>query len=225
MGTSVQTGRTATQDHPLIAALVAWLRANRQKALYIAAIVVIGVGLFLWNGLSGRQTEQEAGRRLGQARLAFESKNYPLAASELAQVTENFSGTRAAQQAVLLLAQTRLLQGQSQQAIDVLKRSAPDAGRDFRAQAYGLLGAAYENAAHPKEAAEAYRSAADAAQFPFLKAQFLSDAGRAWTAAGDTVQALEAYRAITSLPESTSTVIEARVRIGELTRGAAGTVK
>ncbi len=225
MGTSVQTGRSATQDHPLIAAVVAWLRANRQKALYIAGIVVIGAGLLLWNGLSGRQTEQEAGRRLGQARLAFESKNYPLAASELAQVTENFSGTRAAQQAVLLLAQTRLLQGQSQQAIDVLKRFAPDAGRDFRAQAYGLLGAAYENAAHPKEAAEAYRSAVDAAQFPFLKAQFLSDAGRAWTAAGDTVKALEAYRAITSLPESTSTVIEARVRIGELTRGAAGTVK
>src|SRR3989442_7103512 len=127
MGTSVRTGRTATQDRRLIAALVAWLRANRQKALYIAGIVVIGAGLLLWNGLSGRQTEQEAGRRLGQARLAFESKNYPLAASELAQVTENFSGTRAAQQAVLVLGQTPLLQGPSQQAIDRRKRFAPDA--------------------------------------------------------------------------------------------------
>src|SRR2546427_2611859 len=38
----------------------------------------------------------------------FRSRNYPLAASELSQVVENYSGTRTAAQANLLLAEVRL---------------------------------------------------------------------------------------------------------------------
>ena len=60
-----------------------------------------------------------------QARLAFEQENDPLAASEFARIRENYSGSRAAEQATLLLAQTRLLQGQAQQALDA---PATDAG-------------------------------------------------------------------------------------------------
>jgi tetratricopeptide (TPR) repeat protein len=161
-----------------------------------------------------------ASERLGQARLAFESRNYPLAGSELSQIVENYSGTRAAQEAELLLAEVRLSQGQGQQAIDLLKRFAPSAGSQFRAQAYGLLGAGYENAGQFREAAETYEVAARHAEHAFLKAQYLSDAGRAWVTAGDTTRALAAYRTITSKIDSTASVVEAEVRIGELTRGA-----
>src|SRR6266567_2766256 len=80
----------------------------------------------------------------------------------------------------------RLLQGQSQQAVEVLRDFAPSAGAAFRAQAYGLLGAAYENLGKPREAAAAYQTGAERARMGFLKAQMLSDAGRAWVAAGDT---------------------------------------
>src|SRR5438046_9878427 len=104
----------------------------------------------------------------------------------------------------------------------MLKPFAPSADRVYGAQAYGLWGAAYENVAHPKEAAEAYQRAADAARFPFLRAQFLSDAGRAWVAAGDTVRALAAYRAVTEGADSSGAAIEAKRGIGEQTRGAAG---
>ena len=55
---------------------------------------------------------------------------------------------------------------------------------------------------------------------PFLRAQFLSDAGRSWVAAGDTAKALAAYREIVTKLDSAGTVVEAKVRIGELTRGA-----
>ena len=137
------------------------------------------------------------------------------------RLLKTYAGTRAAQQGALELAHVRLLQGQSQQAIEVLKKVAPGMARPFRAHALGLLGAAYENAAHPKEAAEAYEQAADAAEFPFLRAQFLSDAGRVWVVAGDTAKALEAYRTIATKLDSTSVATEAKVRIGELTRGAA----
>src|SRR2546422_786653 len=62
--------------------------------------------------------------------------------------------------------------------------------------------------------------AADAAPYPFLRAQFLSDAGRAWLAAGDTAKAIAAYQTIAQQLDSTSAAVEAKVRIGELTKGA-----
>jgi len=222
MGTSAQTAAArAAEENPLLVAVGRWIGANRQKALAIGGVLVIVIVLLAWNTLSARQTEQAAGVRLNAARLAFESKNYPLAASELSQVVENYSGTRAAQEANILLAQSRLLQGQSQQAIELLKRFASRADPAFRAQAHGLLGAAYDNVGHAKEAAEAYQQAADAAQLPFLKAQFLTEAGRAWVAAGDTARAVQAYRAVVAQTDSAAMMVagEAKVRLGELTKG------
>jgi|SRR5438128_1539955 len=217
---SVGTARPTVDDSDALMRAIAWIKAHRQASLWVAAIVVVGGGLVWWNALSTRQSEQNAGRALVAARLAFESRNFPVASGELSRIVENFSGTHAAQEANLLLAQVRLAQGQHQTAIELLRRFAPGASRDFRAQAYGLLGAAYENVAHPKEAAEAYQQGAEAARMPFLKAQFLSDAGRAWTAAADTAKAVAAYQEIVTKLDSTNTVVEARVRLGELTRGA-----
>jgi TolA-binding protein len=182
-------------------------------------ILVVAAGLFWWNQLSTRQSERFASQALGSARLGFESKNYALAASELSRIIANYPGTGAAAEATLLLAQVRLAQGQSQSAIEVLRKFAPEAGRDYQAQAYGLLGAAYENVGHPKDAAEAYEAAARSARMSFLKAQYLSDAGRAWLAAGDTAKALGAYQTIVTKYDSSSTALEAKVRIGEITKG------
>lgn len=180
----------------------------------------MAAGLFWWNLLSTRRSEAVARDQLLQARAAFEAKNYALAASELSRITENYSGTRAAEEGTLLLAQVRLLQGQAQQAILVLRDFAPGANKDHRAQAFGLLGAAYENISRPKEAAEAFQAAVQAARMDFLKAGFLSDAGRAFMAAGDTASALKAYRRIVKDFDKTGAIGEARVRIGELTKGA-----
>ena len=185
----------------------------------IAAVLVVGGGLAWWNMISRRRTEDIASERLSQARLAFESRNYPLAGSELSQVVENYSGTRAAEEAQLLLAEVRMAQGQNQQAIEQLNRFAPKAGPHFRAQAYGLLGVAHENAGQLKEAAEAYETAVPYAEYAFLKAQYLSDAGRSWVALGDTAKAIVAYRTIVSKMDSTVTMGEALVRLGELTKG------
>jgi len=225
MATSVEPGGRAAatlppHESPALTWLVNWVRSHPQTSGVMAAVLIAGGGLGWWSMISKRRTEAVASERLGQARLAFESRNYPLAGSELSQVVENYSGTRAAGEAELLLAQVRMSQGQGQQAIDLLKRFAPSASSEFRAQAYGLLGAAYENAGRPKDAATAYEDAAAQARFTFLKAQGLSDAGRAWVSAGDTAKALAAYRTIVEKMDSTATVAEARVRIGELTRGA-----
>lgn len=225
MATSAQAPRRAVaspppDDSPALTWLVTWIKGHPQITSGIAVALVVGGGLFWWNAISRSRTEAIAGERLSQARLAFESRNYPLAGSELSQVVENYSGTRAAQEAQLLLSEVRMAQGQGQQAIDLLTRFAPSAGPHFRAQAYGLLGVAYENAGQFKEAAEAYETAVVYAEYAFLKAQYLSDAGRSWTAQGDTAKAVAAYRTITSKMDSTATVGEAEVRLGELTKGA-----
>jgi tetratricopeptide (TPR) repeat protein len=223
MATPAQVARRAAppprDDAPALTWLMTWIKGHQQIAAAIVVVLIVGGGLLWWNAISRNRTEAMASERLSQARLAFESRNYPLAGSELSQIVENYSGTRAAQEAELLLAVVRISQGQGEQAIDLLKRFAPNAGAQFRAQAYGLLGAGYENGRQFKDAAEAYELAAHHALYAFLKAQYLSDAGRAWTTAGDTAKALRAYRTITSQKDSTVSVAEAEVRIGELTKG------
>src|SRR5260370_22012190 len=153
MATSVGTARPAVQDNDALARVIAWIKAHRQFSMWVAVVLVVGGGLLSWNALSTKQSEQNAGRALSSARLAFESRNFPLASSELSRIIANYSGTHAAQEANLLLAQVRLAQGQNRSAIELLRRFAPDAGREFRAHAYGLLGAALETWAHPKRTA------------------------------------------------------------------------
>jgi tetratricopeptide (TPR) repeat protein len=184
-------------------------------------ILVLGAGLFVWTMSTRRRTEEIASRDLQGARFAFENQNYPLAASELSKVIANYSGTSAAAEARILLANTRLLEKQPQQAVTVLKDFASGAPSAYRAQAYGLLGAAYEDLGQPRAAGEAYENASATARLDFLKAQMLSDAGRAWTNAGDTTKAVAAYRRILKEFAKEGIAGEAKVRLGELTKGTA----
>ena len=209
-----------TQVEPFLERVVAWTRTHRQATSWISTIVIVGAVLFVWTASSTRRSEAIAGRQLQGARYAFDNNNLPLAASELARIIENYSGTSAAAEGRLLLAQVRLTQGQAQQAVELMKDWAPSAGAGFRAQAYGLLGAAYENLGKAREAAEAYQNGAERARMSFLKAQMLSDAGRAWAAAGDTTKAIAAYRRIVDDMPKEPAVTEATVRLGELTKGA-----
>ena len=199
--------------------LLGWARGHRNVVTYGAAGLAVAAALLGWNLFASRRSEAAAGEQLQQARAAFEQRNLPLAASEFARIRENYSGTRAAEEATLLLGQARLLQGQPQQAIDVLTGFAGSASDAYRAQAYGLLGAAYENVARAADAGAAYQRAADATDLPSFAAQFLSDAGRAWVVAGDTAKAVAAYQRIVRDLSETGSVNEATVRLGELTKG------
>ena len=219
MTTSVRAGASAPAPaarEERAEAILAWLQRHRKPVGWVAVLAVVGGGLFGWKLLSTRQGERVASQQLNSARFALESKNYALAASELSRISANYSGTRSANEASILLAQVRLAQGQSQQAIEVLKDYAAGAPSEYRAQAYGLLGAAYENIGRPKEAADAYQQAASAAPLPFLRGQFLSDAGRTWLAAGDTARAKAAYLEIVAKLDSSSAAFEAKERLGEL---------
>lgn len=221
MATQTATpARRVTEVEPFIERARTWIAAHRRIVTWIVAALAVGVVLLVWTLSSNRRSEGIASRQLQGARYAFESQNLPLAASELSRIIENYSGTRAAQESRLLLGQVRLQQGQPQQAVESLRDFAPRASEAYAAQAYGLLGASYENLGRSREAAEAYETGADEARLDFLKAQMLIDAGRAWAAAGDTTRAVGAYRRIVDQLSKTASVTEAKVRLGELTEGA-----
>src|SRR5467141_3874634 len=162
-GTAGQ-GPVKPQRPPFSDRALAWIKAHRQLTSWVGTIVAIGAVLLVWQLSTKRRSEDIASRELQSARFAFENQNLPLAASELARVVENYSGTNAAEEGRLLLANVRLLQGQPQQAVQVLQDYAPAAAKAFRAQAYGLLGAAYENMGRPREAGEAYEKGSAAAR-------------------------------------------------------------
>jgi tetratricopeptide (TPR) repeat protein len=209
-----------TSGRPFSERALDWIKAHRQLSLWVGTALVVAAVLFVWTLSTQRRSEEIASRELQGARFAFENQNLPLAASELARVVENYANTNAAEEGRLLLANVRMLQGQPQQAIDVLQDFAPRAGRAFRWQAFGLLGGAYETTGKLREAAEAYENASEAGRLDFQKAQMLSEAGRAWTAAGDTTRAIAAYKRIVDDFPKEGMVTEAKVRLGELRRAS-----
>lgn len=192
------------------------------KNLRLAGGIALGAVLLIaWFVIvSGRRKAEFANRALEQARSAAESGNLPLAASELQKVVTTYSGTDAAQEAVITLNQVRLLNGQQELAAVSLQdfiKSKPD--KKYLTPGYALLGRALENANRPDEAAQAFRSASDNADVDYLRAEYLNDAGRAYAAAGKKDEAIAAYRKIIQdFPESNSKV-EAQVRLAELTQG------
>src|SRR6059036_979309 len=95
MATTVTTaGRPVVGESNALTWLGNWIRSHKQAAAYLAVALGVGLALFAWNFLSAKTAERSAGRQIAQGRLALDSKNYPLAASVLSQVVENFSGDR-----------------------------------------------------------------------------------------------------------------------------------
>jgi tetratricopeptide (TPR) repeat protein len=198
----------------------AWLLNPRLLGGLALAVAVIGGGIWFVNS-SAKRKEAFAARELEQARVAAESGNLPLAASELQKITETYRGTRAGTEAVLALNQVRLINNQAELAVVNLREFIAKGGdRNYLAPAQGLLGAALENTRKPAEAAEAYRAAAAAAEVDYLKAQYLLDAGRALETAAKPDEAIKTYREVLEKYGKTALKTEAEVRLAELSKGA-----
>lgn len=201
--------------------LGAWLQKPENRWLAGGGALVV-VALLVWFvTMSGKRKEEFASRALDEARSAAESGNLPLAASEFQKVITTYSGTSAAQEAVINLNQVRLINGQQElAAVNLQDFIKSNPAPQFKGPAYGLLGRAYENSKRPGEAAGAYEKASAEAQFDYLKADLLLDAARAWTNAGQKDKAIAAYRKVIKDYSETVSKVEAQVRLAELTAGA-----
>jgi len=197
--------------------LAQWIKDNGRSATITAAVAaLVALGVWLYASSQARK-EAFASQALMQARGEAESGNLPLAATDLSRLVERFGGTHAADQAVILLNQTRLVQGQRDVAINALRQYVSRSHPDFvKASAYALLGGALEDAGKSHEAAEAFRNAAQSARLDFLRAQYLIDAARSFTSAGDTATARTTYTEVLTKYGRLDQAAEARVRMAEI---------
>jgi predicted negative regulator of RcsB-dependent stress response len=213
----------ATQAEPAKDAaekLIGWIQRHQRRSIGGVAAVVAVAAVAIFVVAYQRNREVAAGTSLEQARFATQSGNLPLAASDLSRLIGSFRGTRAADEAVILLGQVRLLQEQPDLAASEL-REALDRGLEeqFQAPAYSLLGSALENLGSNVPAGEAYMNAANTTWYGLLSAQYLNDAGRAFWAAGDTARAVAAYERVLDEFLDAPSAAEARVRLAELRAG------
>lgn len=211
------TGPSApTQDQ--LKRFEAWVQRHRRPLITAAAAVAVGAGgVWFWASAKERR-ERFARNALESAQIAVQSGNLPLAASDLSRMIEAYGGTQAAGEGVILLAQIRLTEEDATTAAQELRRALDRGiGNQYRAAAHHLLGVALENMGNATDAAESYLSAARAAWYPYLSAEYLLDAGRAFAAAGDTGRAVQTYQEVLERHGDSPSAGEARVRLAELT--------
>ena len=197
--------------------LADFLKANGKKLGIGAGIVVLlAAVVWLWQS-SAHRKEAFAQQELLQARASAEAGNMPLAASDLTKLIERFGGTKAADEAAILLNQVRLVQGQRDVATNALQQFVRSSHPAYiMGSAYNLLGGALEDQGKYKDAAESYKLASTNATLDFEKAQYLMDAGRAYTLAGDTANARKAYGEVLDRFGRLDQAAEARVRQAEI---------
>jgi outer membrane protein assembly factor BamD (BamD/ComL family) len=197
-----------------------WYR-DRNRQLAAVAIAVALAALVAWFVVtSDKRKEEFAQRSLNQARAAAEAGNLPLASSELQKLIQTYKGTDAASEAVIVLNQVRLVNGQAElAAIGLRDYLTTKPARQYVAPANGLLGAALENSRKWADAGDAFKRASDAADVEYLKARYLVDAGRAYTEGGRKEDAIAAYRTLIQRYPKSSSMTEAQVRLSELTGG------
>lgn len=191
-------------------------RNGRNLAIAGVVLVVLAAGFWIWQS-SSRRKEAFASQELMQARASAEAGNLPLASSDLTRLTERFRGTRAADEAVVLLNQIRLVQGQKDVAIAALQEFVRGSHPDYvEASAYALLGGGLEDQGQHKAAAESYELASQRSTLDFLQAQYLIDAGRSFAVAGDTAAAKRSFGAVLDRFGRLDQAAEARVRMAEI---------
>ena len=197
-----------------------WVKARRRPLTIGAVVLAVLAGGGWLTMVTAERKEQAAQAALEQARNVFDAQNLPAAASEFQRVSQTYSGTRAATEALLALNQVRMINGQNELAIVSLRELVdqnPD--RQFAVPAHGLLGAALENVNRPGEAAQAYVAGSELAGVDYLKADYLLKAGRAYVAAGEPERAKEVYEKIITDYSETPSYSEAQVRLGEVLKG------
>jgi tetratricopeptide (TPR) repeat protein len=194
-----------------------WVRTNLKRVGIGAGVVVVVAGSVLGYLTSMRNKEAQASQALSQAWATVEAGNMPLAANDLSRLVERFGGTKSADEGAILLNDIRLLNGETDVAVRALQDFVKKGRRHYHeASAYALLGGGLENQGKLREAAAAYRLAAAAAELGFLKAQYLLDAGRAFSAASDTASAKAVYGEILAKFGELAQAAEARVRMAEI---------
>lgn len=193
-----------------------WALLHRRELTWalIAVAALLG-GLWFYNRSQSIKA-QRAESAYFQARQSAAAGNLQLAVSDLRKVVARYEGTRSGTQAALMLAQTLFDQKQFKEGLEVLKKGEASASDDFRPSIHVLEAAGYEELKDYVAAAEQYKLAAQATEFPVDKAKYQAAAARNYMAAGKADEAKALWTELAK-DEGQPEAAEARVRLGELT--------
>ena len=195
-----------------------WFQA-RQKAIGFALGAIVLLVLVGWYMVeSGKRKHAQAMDALDQARASMESGNYPEASAAFQRVTQVYSGTDAAYEAVLALNQVRLLSGQPQLAVEELtKFVASNPPAPYNSAAHSHLAMALENAGRIADATPEYLKAAELATEPYRKIDAILNAARTYRITGKKAEAVALLeKVIKDYKETEPGIAEAKVRLAEL---------
>jgi predicted negative regulator of RcsB-dependent stress response len=190
-----------------------WFQAHlREVAIGAILVLVVAAGTWLWRA-SAEKKAVNASQALGDAQRVFASGNLPLAQSDLQRLVQRYSGTNAALEGRLLLAQVYFQQDKVDEGLKVLRDAG--AGGPFESSIHSVLAGGLEQQGKSAEAAAEYLKAAETALDEDSKSTMKAEAARAFEAAGDSSRALQLWTELAS-DDTNPMSGEARIRIGEL---------
>lgn len=203
--------------------VVLWAKGHL-RALVAGVVVVIVAVLAFSYAMNMREARRvEATMRLEEVRQTALSGNHSLAIRDLEEFISVFSGTAAADEGRILLAQSALAESQPEKAIEVLMPLARELEKDLGAPAAFLLAAAYEQHGDAAQAVEAYLRVADQATIAYQRRDALQQAARVREGQGDAAGAAELYQRLVEATAENSPergiaelrLAEARARAGQ----------
>ncbi len=201
-------------DDPL-ESVTLWLQQNAKMLMIGAAVLVVALGaLFLFRASEATKRER-ASTALYDARTPLAEGRFDEARTALAAITQRYTGTSAAEQATLLLAQLNYDQEQFDEGIALLQEARGSASLAFAASIEALTAAGFEAKGDWAKAAEHYGKAANATALNTERSAFTLSQGRALMAAGERQAAIDILTPLAA-DETAPSALEARVRLGEL---------
>lgn len=194
------------------AALSAWAKRNARMVISIAAVALVVVGgLLVWK-------YSQAQRRAAAAEALLALRANPATetaagAGQLQNFISTYDGTQEADEARLMLAESRLNAGNARAAIADLTRLA-NGGSPLAAQAAMMLGSAHAQAGDRAAAIRAYEQAAEKSRLRYQRFEALGQAALQHELGGNYQAAAEAYRKVLAETEPNTqqaTIVEMRI--------------
>ncbi len=194
------------------AALSSWAKKNARMVIGISVVALLVVGgLLVWK-YSQAQRRSAAAEQL-MALRANPAVGTATGARNVEAFISTYAGTTEADEARLMLAESRLNFGQPREAIADLTKLA-NSNSTLAPQAAMLLGSAHAQAGDRAAAIRAYQLAADKSRVRYQRFEALGQVALQQELAGNQAAAVEAYRKVladTPPNSQQATVVEMRI--------------
>jgi TolA-binding protein len=195
-----------------------WERHGNRILIVAGVIAVLGILVFFM-AQARSKAQLKASGDLYRATLIVNQGDFASATPMLREIIDHQPGTDAARDAMLYLGDCLMAQSKASEAAPLYRKFVDKAGRDRARQKMGYyaLGTALEDTREFREAAEAYGNAAERSDGANERGRAMLAQARCLLRAGQTVKAVETYKATIALPGVEPSILNvANGKLGEI---------